>query len=177
MLPREVKVSTNFPSWQAVFYHFRSWRLQGLWFCLFRVLHAVERERVGRDAYPSTAVMDAQTVETVEESARVSGYDGHACMYQWPQVTSARRYSRASDRDLRHPSRPVGPRRCAQTLGGPPVPRAQSVWPFYAGAMAGIAVRRERAVSQMSGVCVLTSDVSCAQVWGKGTIAPGGPSG
>jgi putative transposase len=43
---------------------------------LYRALHAAERERVGRDADPSAAVMDAQSVKTVEESAGISGYDG-----------------------------------------------------------------------------------------------------
>ena len=67
---------TTFPPWQTVFYHFRRRRLQGRWFLLYRALHAAKRERVGRDADPSAAVMDAQSVKTVEESAPISGYDG-----------------------------------------------------------------------------------------------------
>jgi Transposase DDE domain len=35
---------------------------------------------VGREADPSAAIMDAQSVKTVEESARISGYDGHKCV-------------------------------------------------------------------------------------------------
>jgi putative transposase len=66
----------NFPPRQTVFYHFRRWRLHGRWFRLYCALHAAERERVGREADPSAAIMDAQSVKTVEESARISGYDG-----------------------------------------------------------------------------------------------------
>jgi putative transposase len=65
----------NFPPWQTVFYHFRRFRLQGP-FRLYCALHAAERERVGREVDPSAAVMDAQSVKTVEESAHISGYDG-----------------------------------------------------------------------------------------------------
>jgi putative transposase len=36
-----------------------------------------ERRRVGRDADPSAASMDAQSVKTVEESGRIRGYDAH----------------------------------------------------------------------------------------------------
>jgi putative transposase len=63
-----------------VFYHFRRFRLQGLGFRLYCALHAAERERVGREADPSAAVVDAQSVITVEESVRISGYDGHKCV-------------------------------------------------------------------------------------------------
>jgi transposase len=68
---------SNFPPWQTVFYHFRRWQLQGRWFRVYCALHAAERERVGRDTDPSAAILDAQSVKTVEESARISGYDGH----------------------------------------------------------------------------------------------------
>jgi putative transposase len=49
----------SFSPWQTVFYIFRRWRLQGLWFRLYRAPHAAERARVGRNADPSAGVMDA----------------------------------------------------------------------------------------------------------------------
>jgi putative transposase len=70
----------TFPPWQTVFYHFRRFRLKGLWHQLYSALHRAERERVGRDPDPSAAIMDAQSVKTVEESAGISGYDGHKCV-------------------------------------------------------------------------------------------------
>ncbi len=68
---------TNFPPWQTVFYHFRRLRLKGTWTLLLRALHRTERERQGRNPHPSAAIMDAQSVKTVEESAGICGYDAH----------------------------------------------------------------------------------------------------
>src|SRR5262249_51098511 len=67
----------NFPPWQTVYYHFRRFCLQGIWHLLYTALHRAERERVGRHPDPSAAIMDSQSVKTVEESARIRGYDAH----------------------------------------------------------------------------------------------------
>lgn len=67
----------DFPPWQAVYYYFRRFRLDGLWGGILAALRRAERMRVGRDPQPSAAIIDAQSVKTVEESARISGYDGH----------------------------------------------------------------------------------------------------
>ena len=67
----------NFPPWQTVFYHFRRFRLKGTWHLLYSALHRAERERVGRHPDPSAAMMDSQSVKTVEESAHIRGYDAH----------------------------------------------------------------------------------------------------
>jgi putative transposase len=70
----------NYPPWQTVFYHFRRFRLQGKWHLLYTALHRAERQRVGRHPDPSAAVMDSQSVKTVEESAHICGYDAHKCI-------------------------------------------------------------------------------------------------
>jgi putative transposase len=70
----------NFPPWQTVFYHFRRFRLRGAWHLLYTALHRAERVRVGRHPDPSAAIMDSQSVKTVEESASVRGYDAHKCI-------------------------------------------------------------------------------------------------
>jgi len=49
----------------------------GLWTHLWRELRTAERRRVGKVAHPSAAIMDSQSVKTVEESARIRGYDAH----------------------------------------------------------------------------------------------------
>src|SRR5919202_5123256 len=67
----------GFPPWSAVYYHFRRFRLSGLWHRILKVLHAAERKRVGKDPQPSAAIIDSQSVKTVEESAHPSGYDAH----------------------------------------------------------------------------------------------------
>src|SRR5262244_2493891 len=69
-----------FPPWQTVFYHFRCFRLQGTWHLLYIALHRAEPERVGRHPDPSAAIMDSQSVKTVEESAGIRGYDAHKCV-------------------------------------------------------------------------------------------------
>jgi putative transposase len=70
----------TFPPWQTVFYHFRRFRLMGIWHRPLTTLHCAERERVGRNVYAFAAILDAQSVKTVEESAGISGYDGHKCV-------------------------------------------------------------------------------------------------
>jgi putative transposase len=71
---------SNFPPWQTVFYHFRWFRLNGTWHRLYTALHRAERERAGRHPDPSAAIMDSQSVKTVEESACIRSYDAHKCV-------------------------------------------------------------------------------------------------
>lgn len=67
----------NFPPWQTVFYHFRRLRLTGIWFRLLTALREAESTRVGRNTQPSAAIVDAQSLKTVEESAGICGFDMH----------------------------------------------------------------------------------------------------
>jgi transposase len=68
---------SSFPPWQTVFYHFRRFRMRGVWHLIYTALHRAERERVGRYTNPSAAIMDSQSVKTAEESAGIRGYDAH----------------------------------------------------------------------------------------------------
>ena len=63
------------------FYHFRRFRLSGLWHRVFTILRALERKRNGKDPNPSAAIVDSQSVKTVEESAGSPGYDAHKSGY------------------------------------------------------------------------------------------------
>lgn len=67
----------DFPLRQTVFYHFRRFRISGMWHRIFKVLCAAERVRQGRNPDASAAIVDAQSVKTVEESARIGGYGAH----------------------------------------------------------------------------------------------------
>ena len=70
-------LSSDFPPWQTVYYHFRQFCRTGVWTHLWREVRTAERRRVGKDTHPSAAIMDSQSVKTVEESARICGFDAH----------------------------------------------------------------------------------------------------
>src|SRR3954466_8058708 len=67
----------DFPPWQTVYYHFRRFRLTGVWSGLLTALRQAERRRARKQPQPSAAIMDAQSVKSVQESASISGDDGH----------------------------------------------------------------------------------------------------
>jgi transposase len=60
-----------------VYYHFKQFCRTGLWTSLYRALRESERWRVGKDPHPSAAIIDAQSVKTVEESGGIRGFDAH----------------------------------------------------------------------------------------------------
>ena len=51
--------------------------MNGLWPLILKILRAAERKRAGKNPQPTAAIMDSQSVKTVEESAYPSGYDAH----------------------------------------------------------------------------------------------------
>jgi putative transposase len=67
----------DFPPLSTVYYHFRKFRLSGVWHLVFKALHAAERKRVGKDPDASAAIIDSQRVKTTEERARPNGHDAH----------------------------------------------------------------------------------------------------
>ena len=67
----------DFPPWSTVYYHFRRFRLRGFWQRIFAILRAAERKRVGKDPDASAAIVDSQSVKSVEEGAASSGYDAY----------------------------------------------------------------------------------------------------
>src|SRR4051794_14504985 len=104
----------DFPPWSAVYYHFRRFRLSGLWSLILKVLHAAQRKRVGKDPQPTAALMASQSVKTVEESAHPSGYDAHQ-EHQGTQATSSKAVVNEVGPPLRHL-----PLSIAQEVSGPP---------------------------------------------------------
>ncbi len=67
----------DFPPWSTVYYHFRRFRLSGLWHRTFAILRAEQRKRVGKDPNASAAIVDSQSMKTTEEGAGSNGYDAH----------------------------------------------------------------------------------------------------
>jgi putative transposase len=67
----------DFPPWSTAYYHFRGFRLSGLWYRIFTILRSMERKRAGKDFDASATIIDSQSVKTTEESTVSNGYDTH----------------------------------------------------------------------------------------------------
>ena len=65
----------DFPAWQTVYGYFRRWRDSQLWVELNDLLVPQVRQQAGREAEPSAAIMDSQSIKTTAV-AGVRGYDG-----------------------------------------------------------------------------------------------------
>jgi putative transposase len=57
----------DFPPWPTVYWYFRQWRLDGTWEAVQAVLRGEVRLAAGRDATPSAAILDSQSVKTTEK--------------------------------------------------------------------------------------------------------------
>jgi putative transposase len=56
----------DFPCWHTVYDYFRKWRKAGLWEQIHTYLRAQVRVSAAREADPSAAILDSQTVKTTE---------------------------------------------------------------------------------------------------------------
>lgn len=57
----------DFPPWQTVYYDLRRWEREDVWARVHHALLLEDRELAGRDASPSAAVIDSQTVRTADQ--------------------------------------------------------------------------------------------------------------
>jgi putative transposase len=57
----------DFPPWGTAHWYYRRWRLDGTWQKLHNALQVQVREQAGRQASPSAAIIDSQTVKTTEK--------------------------------------------------------------------------------------------------------------
>src|SRR2546430_3064894 len=56
----------NYPAWSTVYDYFRKWRNQGIWEQMVRTLRERLRVQDGRQATPSAAIIDSESVKTTE---------------------------------------------------------------------------------------------------------------
>jgi putative transposase len=66
MLPHE------FPKWQTVYYYYNTWRKAGLWGQWNTLLRERVRQAAGREATPSAAILDSQSVKTSQKGGRAA---------------------------------------------------------------------------------------------------------
>jgi transposase len=57
----------DLPHWRTAYEYFRIWKRDGTWVRIHDHLHEQLRIKMGRDAQPSAAVIDSQSVKTTEK--------------------------------------------------------------------------------------------------------------
>ncbi len=57
----------DFPPWRIVYHYFSSWRRNGIWTQVHDALRTQVRIAEGREAEPSAAILDSQSVKTTEK--------------------------------------------------------------------------------------------------------------
>src|SRR6266571_2512123 len=69
LLPHE------FPAWGTVYYYFRRWQREGVWEQILQTLRMQVRQKEGREAEPSAAIIDSQSIKTSAVRGPEKGYD------------------------------------------------------------------------------------------------------
>lgn len=57
----------DFPPWTTVYHYFRTWRADGTWERIHDHLRSEVRRSAGKQATPSAAIIDSQSVKTTEK--------------------------------------------------------------------------------------------------------------
>ena len=57
----------DLPPWQTTYYSLRRWQREGVWDRVHHTLVMADRERCEREASPSAAILDSQSVRTADQ--------------------------------------------------------------------------------------------------------------
>ncbi len=57
----------DFPPWKTAYHYFRAWRQDGTWEAIEAALREAVRRADRREATPSAAILDSQSVRTTEK--------------------------------------------------------------------------------------------------------------
>ncbi len=68
---------TRFPAWNAVYYYFRPWSLNGTLAEINLALNQLERGILGRNPLPSLALVDSQSIKLAPMIYEHRGVDGN----------------------------------------------------------------------------------------------------
>ena len=71
------ELDSKYPPWQTVYYHFRQFKLRGIWEEVLDSLIVKERVRQHRQETPSLLAIDSQTVKIMQFIEKETGVDGH----------------------------------------------------------------------------------------------------
>lgn len=70
------ELEEKYPPWQSVFYYFRKWQKDGTFRLVLRCLRQKMRVQLGREAEPSMAAVDSQSVKKGPLVSQGTGIDG-----------------------------------------------------------------------------------------------------
>jgi putative transposase len=70
------QLPADFPKWSTVYYYFKKWSADGTYERINTALREQVRKEAGRDAQPSAAIIDSQSVKTTEVCDEERGVDG-----------------------------------------------------------------------------------------------------
>lgn len=71
------ELDSKYPPWQSVYYHFRQFKLRGIWEQLLDSLVIKERVRQKREETPSLLAIDSQSVKIMQFIEEETGVDGN----------------------------------------------------------------------------------------------------
>jgi transposase len=66
----------DLPNWSTVYLYFREWKRAGIWEQVNTALRRQVRVAAGREAEPSAAILDSQSIKTSSVRGDARGYDG-----------------------------------------------------------------------------------------------------